>query len=73
MTTAATIINKTLRQLLSGTVEARNKLASTVDSSVTSIVCTYALEGLRAGQIFEIESEVFYIWAADTVTKTLTV
>lgn len=73
MTTAATVINKALRQLLSGTVEARNKLASTVNSSATSIVCTYALEGLRAGQIFEIESEVFYIWAADTVTKTLTV
>ena len=73
MTTAATVINKTLRQLLSGTVEARNKLASTVNSSATSIVCTYALEGLRAGQIFEIESEVFYIWAADTTTKTLTV
>lgn len=73
MTTAATIINKTLRQLLSGTVEARNKLASTVNSSATSIVCTYALEGLRAGQIFEIESEVFYIWAADAATKTLTV
>ena len=58
MTTAATVINKALRQLLSGTVEARNKLASTVNSSATSIVCTYALEGLRAGQIFEIESEV---------------
>jgi hypothetical protein len=28
---------------------------------------------LRAGQIFEIESEVFYIWAADVPTKTLTV
>jgi len=52
MTTAATVINKTLRQLLSGTVEARNKLASTVNSSATSIVCTYALEGLRAGQMF---------------------
>lgn len=73
MTTAATVINKTLRQLLSGTVEARNKLASTVNSSATSIVCTYALEGLRAGQIFEIESEVFYIWAVDVPTKTLTV
>jgi len=73
MTTAATVINKTLRQLLSGTVEARNKLASTVNSSATSIVCTYALEGLRAGQVFEIDSEVFYIWAANVSTQTLTV
>jgi hypothetical protein len=73
MTTAATIINKTLRQLLSGTVEARNKLTSTINSSATSVVCTYAIEGLRAGQMFEIDSEVFYIWAADSPSKTLTV
>jgi len=73
MTTAATVINKTLRQLLSGTVEARNKLASTITSSDTSVVCTYAIEGLRAGQVFEIDSEVFYIWAANVSTQTLTV
>jgi len=73
MTTAATVINKTLRQLLSGTVEARNKLASTITDSGTSVVCTYAIEGLRAGQVFEIDSEVFYIWAANVSTQTLTV
>ena len=73
MTTAATVINKTLRQLLSGTVEARNKLASTITDSDTSVVCTYAVEGLRAGQVFEIDSEVFYIWAANVSTQTLTV
>ena len=73
MTTAATVINKTLRQLLSGTVEARNKLASTITDSDTSVVCTYAVEGLRAGQVFEIDSELFYIWAANVSTQTLTV
>jgi hypothetical protein len=73
MTTAATVINKTLRQLLSGTVEARNKLASTITDSGTSVVCTYAIEGLRAGQVFEIDSEMFYIWAANVSTQTLTV
>ena len=73
MTTAATVINKTLRQLLSGTVEARNKLASTITDSGTSVVCTYAVEGLRAGQVFEIDSELFYIWAANVSTQTLTV
>jgi hypothetical protein len=41
--------------------------------SDTSVVVTYALEGLRVGQVFEIDSELFYIWAADTGTKTLTV
>lgn len=73
MTTTATVIDRTLRQLLSGTVEARNKLASTINSSATSVTTTYALESLRAGQVFEIDSEMFYIWEADTASKTLTV
>lgn len=73
MTTAATVIDRTLRQLLSGTIEVRNKLASSVDSSATSVVVTYALESLRAGQVCEIDAELMYIWAADTATKTLTV
>lgn len=73
MTTAATVIDRTLRQLLSGTVEPRNKLSSTINSSAASVVTTYALEGLRQGQTFEIDSELFYIWEADNGTKTLTV
>ena len=73
MTTAATVIDRTLRQLLSGTVEARNKLATTINSSATSVTTTYALESLRAGQVFEIDSEMFYIWEADSASKTLTV
>lgn len=73
MTTAATVIDRTLRQLLSGTVEARNKLASSVDSSTTSVTVSYNLEGLRPGQVCEIDSEVMYIWETDPNTKTLTV
>lgn len=73
MTTVATVIDRTLRQLLSGTVEARNKLASTINSSATSVTMTYQLEGLRAGQVFEIDSEMFYIWEADAPAKNLTV
>jgi hypothetical protein len=73
MTTAATVIDRTLRQLLSGTVEARNKLASTINSSVTSLTMSYALEGLRPGQVFEIDSEMMYIWEADASSKTISV
>jgi hypothetical protein len=73
MTTAATVIDRTLRQLLSGTVEPRNKLASSINSSATSVVTTYPLEGLRAGQVCEIDAELMYIWATDSGTKTLTV
>lgn len=73
MTTAATILNRASRQLLSGTVEERNKLASTINDSATSVVLSYDLGGFRAGSVFEIESELFYVWEANTGTKTLTV
>ena len=45
MTTAATILNRVARQLLSGTVEERNKLAATINDSATSIVLSYDLGG----------------------------
>ena len=73
MTTAATILNRVSRQLLSGTVEERNKLAATINDSATSIVLSYDLGGFRTGSVFELESELIYIWEADTATKTLTV
>ena len=73
MTTTAVVIDRTLRQLLSGTVEARNKLTTTLTSSDTSVVVDYPLEGLRSGQVCEIDSELMYIWSTDVPTKTLTV
>lgn len=73
MTTTAVVIDRTLRQLLSGTVEARNKLTTTLTSSDTSVVVDYPLEGLRSGQVCEIDSELIYIWSTDVPTKTLTV
>ena len=73
MTTAATILNRASRQLLSGTVEERNKLASTINDSATSVVLSYDIGGFRAGSVFELESELFYIWEANTASKTLTV
>lgn len=73
MSTGSAVINRTLRQLLSGTVEQKNKLSSALNASATSVQCLFDLSGLRAGQVFEIDSELFYIWAADTGSKTLTV
>jgi len=73
MTTVATILNRASRQMLAGTVEERNKLASSLDSSATSVVVTYDLGGLRTGSVFEIDSELFYVWEANPATKTLTV
>jgi hypothetical protein len=73
MTTTAVVIDRTLRQLLSGTVEPRNKLTTTLTSVSTSVVVDYPLEGLRSGQVCEIDSELMYIWSTDVPTKTLTV
>jgi len=73
MTTVATVLNRASRQMLAGVVEERNKLASSLDSSTTTVVLTYDLGGLRAGSVFEVDSELFYVWTAVASTKTLTV
>ena len=73
MSTGTQVINRTVRQLLSGTVERRNKLAANLTASATSVVLSYDLDGLRAGSVFEIDSELFYVWEAVSGTKTLTV
>jgi hypothetical protein len=59
--------------MLAGVVEERNKLAASLTSGDTSVVTTYDLGGLRTGSVFEIESELFYVWDANPATKTLTV
>jgi hypothetical protein len=73
MSTAGALLDRVSRQLLSGTIEERNKLASSVDSDDTSFVMSYELAGLRAGTVFEVDSELVYIWEATSGTKTLTV
>jgi hypothetical protein len=59
--------------MLAGVVEERNKLASSLDSSTTTVVMAYDLGGFRNGSVFEIESELFYVWDANPATKTITV
>jgi hypothetical protein len=73
MSTAGELIDRVERQLLGGVVEERNQLASGVDSFATQFVMKYELGGLRAGTVFEIDSELIYIWSATTGTKTLIV
>jgi hypothetical protein len=73
MSTASALLDRVNRQLLSGTIEERNKLATTVSSSDTSFVMSYDLAGLRAGTVFEIDSELVYIWEAVSGSKTVTV
>jgi hypothetical protein len=59
--------------MLAGVVEERNKLAASLTSGDTSVVTTYDLGGLRTGSVFEIESELLYVWNANPASKTLTV
>jgi hypothetical protein len=73
MTTAGALLNRVSRQLLSGTVEERNKLAASINDSVTSLQTTYELGGLRAGTVVEVDQELMYVWEATSGTKTLTV
>ena len=73
MATVATVINRTQRQLLSGQVEEKNKLNGAINSTTTSIATVYDLNGLRPGTVFEIDSELFYIWESSVSSKTLTV
>lgn len=73
MTTAGNLVDRTVQQLLAGTVEERNKLASSVSSSDTTLTLSYALGSLRENTVFEIESELLYVWEANTTSKTVTV
>ena len=73
MSTAGALLDRVQRQLLSGTVEERNKLQTSVDADDTDLIATYDLNGLRAGTVFEIDSELCYIWSVVPGTKTMTV
>jgi hypothetical protein len=73
MSTAGALLDRVQRQLLSGVVEERNKLAAAVDADDTSFVLAYELGGLRAGTVFEVDSELCYVWEAVSGSKTLVV
>ena len=73
MTTAGNLVDRTAQNLLAGTVEERNKIASSIDDSTTSIVCTYPLGSLREHTVFQLGTELIYVWESNTSTKTLTV
>lgn len=73
MTTAGNLVDRVVQQLLAGTVEERNKIASSLNASVTSVPITYSLGSLAEQTVFEIESEMLYVWDVDTANKTLTV
>jgi len=74
MTTAATLIDRAINELLAGTIEERNKLASAItDTSSTTVTLTYPLSSLRDNSVIQIGDELMYVWQADAAAKQLTV
>ena len=73
MSTVASLINRTQRQLLSGLIEDRNKIASQVTATATSVSFQYDMSGIRSGAVVEIDSELMYVWEVNIGTKTATV
>ena len=73
MTTAGQLIDRVNSELLAGTVEERNKLAASTDSSQTDIEMTYSLGSLRENTVFQIGTELMYVWEVNTTSKTATV
>jgi hypothetical protein len=59
--------------LLSGVVEERNKLASSINSTATSCVLSYDLGSVNQGSVIEVGAEQMYVWSVVESTKTLTV
>ena len=73
MTTAGQLIDRVVSGLLAGTVEERNKVASPVGASDTTMTMLYPLGGLRDGSVFELDNEQMYVWSSNSSSKTLTV
>lgn len=73
MSKVSDLINRAHRQLMSGVVEERNKLASSVSASATSLTLLYEVSGARVGAVVEINAEQFYVWELNESSKTLTV
>lgn len=73
MSTVSQILTRAQRQLLSGTIEERNKLGSSVSATATSISMSYDLGAIRAGAVVQVNSELMYVWEVSSATKSATV
>lgn len=74
MTTAGTLIDRSVNELLAGTIEERNKIAVAInDTTTTTVTLTYPLASLRDNSIVQIGDELMYIWQVNNALKQLTV
>jgi hypothetical protein len=73
MSTVGTVIDRTVRQLMSGTVEERNKTVSAITATATSVSFQYDLGGMRPGGVIQIDNELMYVWEISAGAKSVTV
>ena len=73
MSTVGTVIDRTVRQLMSGTVEERNKIVSSITATSTSVSMQYDLGGIRPGGVIQIDNELMYVWEISAGSKSVTV
>jgi hypothetical protein len=73
MSTVGTVIDRTVRQLMSGTVEERNKTVGSLTASATTVTMQYDLGGIRPGGVIQIEAELMYVWEISAGAKSATV
>lgn len=73
MSTVGTVVDRTIRQLMSGTVEERNKVASAISATATTVAFQYDLGGMRPGGVIQIDAELMYVWEVSTGSKSVVV
>ena len=66
--TAQTWIDRTRDLLLSGTVEAINRLNAGIDSSTSTLVTEFATGPIVAGSVMEIGTELMYVTSVSGTT-----
>lgn len=73
MTTLQQVVTRTRQKLNVGRRDTLNKLATTINSSTTSITLTYDITGVAAGSRLSIGLEDMHVWESASNTKTATV
>jgi hypothetical protein len=73
MSTVGTVVDRTIRQLMSGTVEERNKTTAAITATATSVTMQYELGGLRQGGVIQIDAELMYVWEVNSGSKSATI
>ncbi len=69
--TAGDILNEALSHLYAGVRVERDKLASSVSASATSLTSTYQRGGIKAGAKLSVDLEEYHVWSVSGATVTV--